>query len=315
MVLGPRPQLVEGEIAHISPVSVVRAKARVRAGDNWGMTDLLFADRSERGKLRFSGPQSAWFLHQVLTQAFEDIAPGEARDAAMITAHGRMTAYIEAIATDDALLAHFEPELIDTFPESIRKYVFATQVEIDDVTGEMGLVLVAGDSWREAGEGIDETAVLHPTSSLGAPAGYVWLPRAAIGSALAQLEELGARRASEGELEEIRIRNRVARWGREMDSKTFPQEAEVDARAVHYEKGCYLGQEAMAKIHFRGKVNRRLALLEGASLEPGIDVESGGERVGKVTSVSDGRALALVRYTVEPGAEVQAGGSPAVVVG
>src|SRR5688572_28091922 len=110
---------------------------------------ILIADRSQRGKLRFTGEQRAWFLHQILTQSFEDIRPGEARDSAMITAHGRMSGYLETIASQDAIYCHFEPELRETLPELSRNYVFATRVEIDDVTDEFGLVLLAGENWRE----------------------------------------------------------------------------------------------------------------------------------------------------------------------
>src|SRR3712207_3384714 len=100
---------------------------------------LLYRDRSERGKLRFTGEQRAWFLHQILTQAFEDIQPGENRDAAMLTAHGRMSGYLEALATQDAIYCHFETGLLETLPELIRSYVFATRVEIEDVTSQYGL--------------------------------------------------------------------------------------------------------------------------------------------------------------------------------
>ncbi|MDQ5815050.1 MAG: tRNA-modifying protein YgfZ, partial [Actinomycetota bacterium] len=100
----------------------------------------------------------------------------------------------------------------------------------------------------------------------------------------------------------------VARWGREMDDKTFPQEASIDDRAVHFDKGCYLGQEAMAKIHFRGKVNRRLARVSSdGALAPGLELEAEGARVGKVTSVAGHKALAIVKRTVEPGAIVTSG--------
>ena len=110
---------------------------------------LVYMDRSDRTKLRFTGPQRAWFLHQILTQEFEDIEPGQAREAAMLTAHGRMVGYLEVLATEDALLAHMEPELSPEFPEAIRRYVFATQVEIDDVTDDYALILVAGDDTAE----------------------------------------------------------------------------------------------------------------------------------------------------------------------
>jgi folate-binding protein YgfZ len=92
-----------------------------------------------------------------------------------------------------------------------------------------------------------------------------------------------------------------------MDVKTFPQEAGIDAWAVHYDKGCYVGQEAMAKIHFRGKVNRRLAKLEGTGLSRGEDIIDDGVKVGVVTSAEGDLGLALVRYTLEPGAEVEVG--------
>jgi len=271
-------------------------------------TRILLADRSERPKLRFSGPQAAWFLHQVLTQAFEDIEPGEARDAAMITTHGRMTGYLEALATEDAIFAHFEPELATTLPEAIRRYVFATQVEIDDVTDAYGLVLVVGEAWREAASEVAGGAPLHPTTSLGAPAGYIWTDRSDVAAVMQALETRGGVRAAEDELESIRVANGVARWGREMDEKTFPQEAAIVDRAVHFDKGCYLGQEAMAKIHFRGKVNRRLARLSSdGALAPGLELEAGGARVGKVTSVAGDKALAIVKHTVEPGAIVTSG--------
>lgn len=273
----------------------------------------FYADRSDRGKLRFSGPQDRWFLHQILTQAFEDIGPGEARDSAMITAHGRMVGYLEVLALEDGLLAHFEPELKGTLPESIRRYVFATQVEIEDLSDRWSLILVGGDAATDVVGGLDNVHV-HPTSALGAPASYLWT-RAA-GDVIAALREAGVDEASEEQLEAIRIENGVARWARDMDEKTFPQEAGIDARAVHFDKGCYVGQEAMAKIHFRGKVNRRLARIQSSEpLERGVELAHEGQRVGIVTSSIGLKALAMVRYTIEPGATLTADDREIAVVG
>ncbi|MGH2731193.1 MAG: YgfZ/GcvT domain-containing protein [Actinomycetota bacterium] len=274
---------------------------------------LVYADRSDRAKLRAAGPQAAWFLDQILTQSFDDITPGEARDAAMITVHGRMTGYLEAVATEDAILCHFESELRAVLPAELAKYVFATQVELADVTDERGLVLVAGQGWEQVVSQLGGT--IHPSRSLGIPAGYLWTQRDAVSSVVGALETGGLERASEDDLEAIRIANGVARWGYDMDTKTFPQEAGIDERAVNYDKGCYLGQEAMAKIHFRGKVNRALRrLVASGPLEPGSDVVLGAEKVGTVTSASDGRGLAMVRYTIEPGTRVLAGSTEAEVV-
>ncbi|MDQ3958516.1 MAG: folate-binding protein, partial [Actinomycetota bacterium] len=144
----------------------------------------------------------------------------------------------------------------------------------------------------------------------------LWVPIESVAAAAGELAAAGARPAAEEELEELRVANGIARWGYEMDLKTIPQEAGVDERAVHFDKGCYVGQEAMAKIHFRGKVNRRLALLETeGDPERGTDVYAEGAPVGKLTSVAGGRALAIVKRTVEPDATVEVGGAAARVVG
>jgi tRNA-modifying protein YgfZ len=272
------------------------------------LKELLFADRSERAKLRFSGEQAAWFLDQILTQSFEDMTSGEARDTAMLTVHGRMIGYLETIATDGGILAHLEPELRTRLPEELRKYVFATRVEIEDVTDEFGLVLIAGPTWQQAARVIAQDAVLHPTRALGAEAGYVWVPRGKTEGALSALEDEGLKPAGEDELEDIRISNGAPRWGRDMNEKTIPQEAGIHEWAVHFEKGCYLGQEAMAKIHFRGKVNRKLRrLVAEGPMSPGAEVLDGDQKIGVITSASANSALAMLRHTVEGGAKVRAG--------
>jgi tRNA-modifying protein YgfZ len=276
------------------------------------MNGTFYADRSERGKLRFSGPQDRWFLHQILTQAFEDMQPGDARDSAMITAHGRMVGYLEILATEDGLFAHFEPELKADLPDAIRRYVFATQVEIEDISDAWSLILVGGIDAGALGS-LGDTYI-HTTTALGVPAFYVWTRSP--DDVIEVLRNAGAEAASEQQLEAIRIENGIARWGRDMDTKTFPQEAGIAERAVHFDKGCYVGQEAMAKIHFRGKVNRRLARISSDDpVEDGVELQLEGQRVGVVTSSTGLQGLAMVRYTVEPGATLTAGDREVAVVG
>jgi len=276
---------------------------------------VVYADRSARGKLRFTGEQRAWFLHQIMTQSFDPLAPGEVRESAMLTAHGRMVGYFEAVATEDSILAHFEPELCASFPDEVRRYVFATMVEIADVTEQMGLVLVSGSGWRDAAAAAASGAPVQPTSALGTPAGYIWTASDRITELISALEAGGARGASEDELERVRIGNGVARWGRDMNTKTIPMEARIEHVAVHFEKGCYVGQEAMAKIHFRGKVNRLLRRVETTtSVAPGADVTLDGAKIGTVTSSAGTAALAVLRYTVAPGAVVSIGDVEAKVV-
>lgn len=276
---------------------------------------LVYADRSERAKLRVTGDQRAWFLDQVLSQSFDPFPAGQARDACMLTVHGRMTAYVEAIATDDSILIHAEPDLAESLHEQLSRYLFATMAEITDVAAGMGLVLVSGPSIDEALRNADVPLVRHPTAVLGVVAEYLWVERDRLDDLVVLLEKAGARLCGEDELEAVRIFNGVSRWGAEMNSKTFPQEAGIDERAVEYEKGCYLGQEAMAKIHFRGKVNRRKVRLEaGEPIEVGAEITLDGTKVGAVTSAHHGRAIALVRHTVEQGTKVRAGNVEAAVL-
>ncbi|MGH2747832.1 MAG: YgfZ/GcvT domain-containing protein [Actinomycetota bacterium] len=279
------------------------------------LSETIYTDRSERAKLRFTGEQRAWFLHQIMTQAFEDIAPGEARDAVLLTHHGRMVGYMETLATEDAILAHFEPELRSSFAEAIGRYVFATRVEITDVTEDMGLMLVAGPRTEEMVALAPAGSPIHRTRSLGVDASYVWVSRAGVKELVAVLDKAGCRAAPEEELEAIRIANGIPRWGRDMTEKTLPQEARLEGGAVHLDKGCYVGQEAVAKIHFRGKVNRLLRRIEiEGAVEAGAEVMLDGDRVGVVTSAAGERALAMLKHRVEPGTTVQIGDVKATVV-
>ena len=100
---------------------------------------MLFADRSDRGKLRVGDEMRAWFLDQILTQSIQDMEPGDARDAALLTVHGRMQAYLEVLMTPDSLLLHYEPDLREFVPEALQGYVFATRVTLDDVSDDTGL--------------------------------------------------------------------------------------------------------------------------------------------------------------------------------
>lgn len=145
-------------------------------------------------------------------------------------------------------------------------------------------------------------------------------PAAALEEALDALGTAGAASAGEAELEALRI---LAGWpalGAEIDGKTLPQEVRFDEHAgVSYTKGCYVGQETVARLHFRGHPNRELRGLAGEGAAPsGDDLLRGGRPVGRLRSllVLPDRwfGLAPVRREVEPGTEVDAGGAPARVI-
>jgi folate-binding protein YgfZ len=150
---------------------------------------------------------------------------------------------------------------------------------------------------------------------LGVDAAYVWASRSDVPELLVRLKGAGFEQASEESLEDMRIAAKVPRWGFEMDDKTFPQEVGIDAWAVDYDKGCYLGQEAMAKIHFRGKVNRRITRVAGDdALARGTELYEDDNKIGKITSAAGKNGLALVRHDVVAGASAIAGCTRATVL-
>jgi aminomethyltransferase len=115
------------------------------------------------------------------------------------------------------------------------------------------------------------------------------------------------------ELERLRIEAATPRYGREIDDRVLPAEAGLDERAISFSKGCYPGQEPVARQHFRGKVNRKLRVLEidGDAPEPETPVVHDGKDVGRVTSAVPGLALAYVRVAVPEDAALEVGGRAA----
>lgn len=109
------------------------------------------------------------------------------------------------------------------------------------------------------------------------------------------------------ELERMRIEAGTPAWGKELDDRVLPAEAGLDERAISFTKGCYPGQEPIARLHYRGKVNRRLRVLEIDGAQPDQEISYGGKVVGRVTSAVPDRALAYVRTEVPADAELEVG--------
>ena len=120
---------------------------------------------------------------------------------------------------------------------------------------------------------------------------------------------------SSDELERMRIEAGTPAWGTEIDDRVLPAEAGLTERAVSFTKGCYPGQEPIARLQHRGKVNRRLRLLEIDSASSGEEITYEGKAVGRVTSAIPGRALAYVRTEVPEDAELDVAGRIARLAG
>jgi tRNA-modifying protein YgfZ len=233
--------------------------------------------------VRVQGPDAADLLQRIVSN---DVLAAETCEALLLTAKGRVIAplLVWRRAEDDFLLLT-EPELGAVVLEHMRRMRIASRCEIEPEEHTSTIVLGAS-------EGI-------PTHDYGVPAAEV-------------LDGLMDAEAAGEELERLRILARTPRWGREIDDGTLPAEAGLDGRAVSFSKGCYPGQEPLARLHNRGHVNRTLRVLEfEGEARQADEVVYEGAVVGRVTSAVSGLALAYVRVEVPEGAELEIAGRPA----
>lgn len=237
--------------------------------------------RRPRAYVRVSGPDAVGYLNRMLSN---DVPAEGSADALLLTAKARVIAplLVWRRGADDVLLLT-EPELGEVVRAQLTRMRFAAKCEIE--REEHVSTIVLGDA-----EGI-------PNRDYG---------RAAVELLDADIEAT----LDDGELERLRIEAATPRYGSEIDDRVLPAEAGLDVRAISFSKGCYPGQEPVARQHFRGKVNRRLRVLEvdGDTPEPETPVVHDGKDVGRVTSAVPGLALAYVRVAVPEDAALDVGG-------
>ena len=235
-----------------------------------------------------SGPDAASYLQAMVSNDVEMLGIGDACEALLLTPKARVIAPLVVLrrAVDDFLLLT-EPDLGERVRAALVRSRFAMKCEVE--LEEHASVVVLG-----GGEGI-------PTSDFGEPAVEV-------------LDSDLDPTFDDAELELLRIRTGTPRFGREIDDRVLPAEAGLEARAIDFEKGCYPGQEPIARQHYRGRVNRTLRLfeLDGDGV-PEYDAELTyeGKVVGRVTSAARGAdvvvVLGYVRVDVPRDAELRLG--------
>jgi tRNA-modifying protein YgfZ len=221
-----------------------------------------------RAFLRVAGPDAADYLQRMVSNDVEALAIGEACDALLLTAKARVIAPLRVLRRgEEDFLVLTEPELGDTVRTQLLRTRFAAKAEIEPEEHESWLVL-GGE------EVLDDR-----------PAG----------------DEVG-----QEELERWRIEAGVPRWGREIDGQILPAEAGLDETHISFSKGCYPGQEPIARQRYRGKVNRKLRVLnvEGDAT-PGTELLLDGKTVGRITSAVPGVALGYVRVEVPDDAKLE----------
>jgi folate-binding protein YgfZ len=238
-----------------------------------------------RAFVRVAGPDAADYLQRMVSNDVEALDVGEASDALLLTPKARVIATLRIWrrGPEDFLLLT-EPELGDAVLNELRRMRFAAKCDVEPE--EHSSVLVFGGD-----EGI-------PNNEYGLPAREVLD---------ADVEPtLGA-----SELERMRIEAGTPRYGHELDDRVLPAEAGLDQTHISFTKGCYPGQEPIARLHHRGHPNRLLRKLEVESAAPGDEILLDDKVVGRVTSAVPGKVLGYVRREVAADAELRIGGASA----
>jgi tRNA-modifying protein YgfZ len=269
-------------------------------------------DRSEHGKLALTGPQARAVLNGQVSNDVEALEPGHGVYAALLTNKGKMLGDLRVLDTGDELLLLTERVALQALFDQVRRGAIGWEAELHKRTLEQGLLSLIGPRAREVA-GADELAraehANRPAEIGGAP---VLLVATDLGVDLVcatrdtervreALVGAGAVAVDEAAAEIVRVESGRPRYGIDVDDSTIPQEAGLNERAVSFTKGCYVGQETVARLHYRGRPNRRLQGLRlSAPAASGTPLRLGEREVGVlgsvvVSPVHGPIALALVR--------------------
>jgi tRNA-modifying protein YgfZ len=237
-----------------------------------------------RAYVRVQGPDAADFLQRMVSN---DVLAADSVDALLLTAKAKVIAPLLVWRRDaEDFLLLTEPELGEIVASHLTRMRFAAKCEIALEEHTSTIVFADGAGIANRDYGLPASEVLDATVEATLP---------------------------EHELERLRIEAGTPRFGAELDDRVLPAEAGLDVRAISFTKGCYPGQEPVARQHHRGKVNRKLRVLEvdGDATAPGTAVVYGAKDVGRITSAVPGLALAYVRVEVPEDAALDVGGRSA----
>jgi tRNA-modifying protein YgfZ len=274
-------------------------------------------DRSHRGVVRITGQDRLSWLHSLTTQALEHLPPGQSTQALILSPNGHVEH--ELTLTDDgaATWAHVEPGTAAGVAGFLHSMRFMLRVEVADVSAEYAVVTVLGP---QAPAGL--AAAADPAAVVGSALGTdLILPRGQLPATVSLLRSQGAVLAGMWAYEALRIAARQPRLGLDTDHRTIPHEMGWIGGAVHLSKGCYRGQETVARVHNLGHPPRRLVLLHLDGSEDrlpahGDPVTLDGAAIGFVGSAARHYelgpiALALIKRTVPTSVPLAAAGMAA----
>jgi tRNA-modifying protein YgfZ len=284
-------------------------------------------DQSERGKLALTGAERKTFLNGQVTNDVEALEPGQGCYAAFLTPKGKMLGDLRILDVGppaEELLLDTERVSLQALFDLVRRFSIGHAVELHKRTVECGLLSLVGPQARDVAgaAGLPATEHSHvedrlagrPVRLIATEAGVDVLCAAGDTEAVATaLRAAGAEPISAEQAEVLRVERGRPRYGVDLDDSVIPQEAGLNERAVSFTKGCYVGQETVARLFYRGRPNRHLRGIRLAGpAAAGTPLTLAGKEIGRVSSpVSSPRlgpvALALVRREAPPGTTLDDG--------
>ena len=239
------------------------------------MTAPLF-DLSGRAKLRIMGSDRLRFLNGQVTNDVRKATESAAIEACVLSAKGRMNGHVFLSAARDCFLADADPDLRQALIARLERYIIADDVQIEDVTDRLSIFHVLSPTAPALGDGWRLVSARRFTKS-----GWdVWI-EAALHDVVARQLSSAFRFFDAASTEVFRVEEGIPRWGRELTEEIIPIEANLEARAIDYEKGCYIGQEVISRIKMSGQTNKRLCglvSLHDAPLLTGMKLAATGEK-------------------------------------
>jgi tRNA-modifying protein YgfZ len=251
-----------------------------------------WVDVSDRRTISVVGTDAIGWLHDLLTADIAALAPGRARRSLLLTPTGHIRADVHVVRRDDDVVLIQDTDQPEDIRSALDPYVLSSDVRLEDVSGRLALFALPG---LDAAPG-DVPA--FSVSCLGSGVDVI-VDASTASSVRADLEAAGLREAGRAAAESWRIERGVPRMGADFDARSLPSEARLDD-VIDDTKGCFLGQESVARVRNLGHPPRVLRHMRGdAGLVAGMRVNDGGTDVGEVTSATwrddGGSAIALVR--------------------
>jgi folate-binding protein YgfZ len=277
-------------------------------------------DFSFRGRLCLTGADRVRFLNGQVTNNVKDLRAGEGCYAALVTAKGKLQSDLNIYSLPNELLLDFEPGLSAAVAERLEKFIIADDVQVVDAALYYGLLSVQGPKAEAAVRSLalaaeipdapfqfttakDDTLgeiYLMNQPRLGTSGFDLFVPLASLGAVfdklIAAARQAGGRACGWRALEIARIESGISRFGVDMDESNLASEAGIDERAISYSKGCYIGQEVIARIRTYGQVAKSLRGLRLADDLKSLPLKGdklfhGDKEIGYITSATASPAL------------------------